>query len=275
MTDRWPNVRLAEVLTLSPEPHDVLVDAEYPNVGMYSYARGLFLKRPIAGSATSAKVLFRVKKDQFIYSRLFAFEGAYGVVPAQFDGTFVSNEYPTFDVDRSRLLPHFLELYFKQPTVWEAVAKASTGVGHRRQRVPPSGVLSATIPLPPLSVQQAAVSRVEAIAGRIEEAKRLRGESKAATEALLESAISARLEELSSCTTAPLAELTTKVGSGSTPAGGRAAYPGSGIPFIRSMNVRMRRFQYNDLVYISADTHRTMSGTRVQPLDAWPTHRFR
>jgi type I restriction enzyme S subunit len=173
MRDGWPNVRLGEVLTLSPEPQDVVADAEYPNVGMYSYARGLFLKRPIAGSATSAKVLFRVKKDQFIYSRLFAFEGAYGVVPAEFDGAFVSNEYPTFDVDRSRLLPKFLELYFKQPTVWEAVAKASTGVGHRRQRVPPSGVLSTTIPLPELSVQQRAVSRVESIAGRIEEARTL------------------------------------------------------------------------------------------------------
>ena len=177
MTDRWPNVRLGEVLTLSPEPHAVKADAEYPNVGMYSYARGLFLKRPIAGSATSANVLFRVKQGQFIYSRLFAFEGAYGVVPSEFDGAFVSNEYPTFDVDRSRLLPQFLELYFKQPTVWEAVAKASTGVGHRRQRVPPSGVLSTTIPLPPLSVQQRAVSRVEAIAGRIEEARRLRAEA--------------------------------------------------------------------------------------------------
>lgn len=187
MTDRWPNVRLGEVLTLSPEPHDVVADAEYPNVGMYSYARGLFLKRPIAGCATSAKVLFRVKKDQFIYSRLFAFEGAYGVVPAEFDGAFVSNEYPTFDVDRSRMLPQFLELYFKQPTVWEAVAKASTGVGHRRQRVPPSGVLSTTIPLPPLSVQQRAVSRVEAIAGRIDEARRLRGEAEEAICGLLTS----------------------------------------------------------------------------------------
>lgn len=185
MTDRWPNVRLGEVLALSPEPHNVVADAEYPNVGMYSYARGLFLKRPIAGSATSAKVLFRVKKDQFIYSRLFAFEGAYGVVPAEFDGAFVSNEYPTFDVDRSRLLPPFLELYFKQPTVWEAVAMASTGVGHRRQRVPPSGVLSTTIPLPPLSDQQSAVSRVEAIAGKVEEARRLRGEGNAGADDLM------------------------------------------------------------------------------------------
>lgn len=187
MRDRWPNVRLSEVLTLSLEPHEVEADAEYPNVGMYSYARGLFLKRPIAGSSTSAKVLFRVKKDQFIYSRLFAFEGAYGVVPAEFDGAFVSNEYPTFDVDRSRLLPQFLKLYFKQSTVWEAAAKASTGVGDRRQRVPPEGLLSITIPLPSLEDQESVIARVEAIAGKLDEARRLRGKAEEAICALLTS----------------------------------------------------------------------------------------
>lgn len=194
MTDRWPNVRLSELLTLSPAPHAVEACAEYRNVGMYSYARGLFLKRPIAGSATSAKVLFRVKKDQFIYSRLFAFEGAYGVVPAEFDGAFVSNEYPTFDVDRSRLLPQFLELYFKQSHVWETVAKASTGVGHRRQRVPPSGVLSTTIPLPSLTDQQSVVARVEAIAGQVEEAKRLSGEAVEAAAALIHRAVTKMID---------------------------------------------------------------------------------
>lgn len=173
MTQGWPKVRLGELLRLAPSPQKVEIDAEYRNVGMYSYARGLFHKRPIAGGETSAKVLFRIKRDQFIYSRLFSFEGAYGVVPAEFDGAFVSNEYPTFDVDRSRLLPKFLELYFKQASVWETIAKASTGVGHRRQRVPPAGVLSATIPLPSVAEQHRIVAQIETIAEKIERATTL------------------------------------------------------------------------------------------------------
>ena len=43
--------------------------------------------------------LRRVKEGQFIYSRLFAFEGAYGMVTKEFDGAFVSQEYPTFKCD--------------------------------------------------------------------------------------------------------------------------------------------------------------------------------
>jgi type I restriction enzyme S subunit len=50
-----------------------------------------------------------VRAKQFIYSRLFAFEGAYGVVPDEFDGLFVSNEYPTFDLDTSRVTPDFVQ----------------------------------------------------------------------------------------------------------------------------------------------------------------------
>lgn len=45
--------------------------------------------------------------------------------------------------------------------------------------------------------------------------------------------------------------LTTKIGSGATPQGGRASYAQSGISLIRSMNVYDRRFNKEGLAYIS------------------------
>ena len=47
-----------------------------------------------------------------------------------------------------------------------------------------------------------------------------------------------------------LASLCTKLGSGATPRGGRAAYKTSGIPLIRSMNVHNGYFESKDLAYI-------------------------
>jgi type I restriction enzyme S subunit len=231
---------------------------------MYSYARGLFLKRPIAGSATSAKVLFRVKKDQFIYSRLFAFEGAYGVVPAEFDGAFVSNEYPTFDVDRSRLLPQFLELYFKQPTVWEAVAKASTGVGHRRQRVPPSGVLSTTIPLPPLSDQQGMVARIDAIAGKIEEAKRLRGEAEQEAAALWERAAAEFCDRsVEDAPLRPLADI-LEVRGGGTPSKSNPFFWEGRIPWVSPKDMKLREIR-DSIDHISEAATRETAAKLVEP----------
>lgn len=47
-----------------------------------------------------------------------------------------------------------------------------------------------------------------------------------------------------------LASLCTKLGSGATPRGGKAAYKTSGIPLIRSMNVHNGFFESKDLAYI-------------------------
>ena len=47
-----------------------------------------------------------------------------------------------------------------------------------------------------------------------------------------------------------LASLCTKLGSGATPRGGKAAYKTSGIPLIRSMNVHNGYFESKDLAYI-------------------------
>lgn len=150
----WQRVRLGEVITQVADEHVVDTAGTYPNVGIYSYARGLFAKPPIGGLATSAVKLNRVHTGQFIYSRLFAFEGAYAKVEAEFDGCFVSNEYPTFECDRSKATPEFVAAYFRAPAVWSKVAAGSKGLGHRRQRVQPGQLLSHELYLPPLAWQE-------------------------------------------------------------------------------------------------------------------------
>lgn len=48
-----------------------------------------------------------------------------------------------------------------------------------------------------------------------------------------------------------LGEITSKIGSGATPKGGKEAYKEEGITLIRSMNVHNGRFEYKDLAHIS------------------------
>ncbi len=59
----------------------------------------------------------------------------------------------------------------------------------------------------------------------------------------------------------------SKLGSGSTPRGGKSAYQSTGIPFIRSQNVLMNRFSKDGLAYVSDRMHQVMSNTEVQPND--------
>lgn len=111
----WHALALKEVLTLARDPVKVNRAAFYPNLGIYSFGRGVFSKPPIEGSTTSADTLYRVRGGQFIYSRLFAFEGAFALVPAEMDGCFVSNEYPTFDIDEHKIVPDYLRISICRP----------------------------------------------------------------------------------------------------------------------------------------------------------------
>lgn len=144
---------MGKIISISKSEELVIPDGVYPNFGLYNFAKGTFEKEPIQGILTSAKTLTRVKKQQFIYNRLFAFEGAYAMVPTEFDGYYVSNEYPIFDCNLNYVKPEFLFAYFKSPNVWRQLAKESTGLGHRRQRVKQDKILLHRLSLPPLDWQ--------------------------------------------------------------------------------------------------------------------------
>ncbi|MDO9035406.1 MAG: restriction endonuclease subunit S [Methanoregula sp.] len=64
-----------------------------------------------------------------------------------------------------------------------------------------------------------------------------------------------------------LGELTQKIGSGSTPKGGRAVYQENGIKFIRSQNVWNDGLYLEGIARISNEIHQTMNFTVVQPRD--------
>lgn len=177
MNKTWPLVPLGEVLTQVSDSHVVKADQKYPNFGIFSFGRGLFPKPPILGLESRATTLYRVRKSQFVYSRLFAFEGAYGLVAPEFDGHFVSNEYPVFECDQSRVEPRYILACFKRASVWEEVSKLSTGLGDRRRRIHPNQLLTHCIPLPPLPEQQRIVAKVEDLTARIEDSRRLKTES--------------------------------------------------------------------------------------------------
>jgi type I restriction enzyme S subunit len=150
----WQECELGEVLRLASDVVEVDSTASYPNLGIYSYGRGTFTKPPIDGSTTSAAQLYRVRSGQFIYSRLFAFEGAYAFVEPSQDGYYVSNEFPVFDLNAERILPEFLFAYFKSPAVWTQLAEQSIGLGNRRQRIHPEVILDHRIHIPPPDYQR-------------------------------------------------------------------------------------------------------------------------
>lgn len=66
---------------------------------------------------------------------------------------------------------------------------------------------------------------------------------------------------------AVLADVTTKIGSGSTPRGGEAAYKASGVPLIRSMNVHFDGFRRDGLAFLDDDQARALKNVEVRAGD--------
>ncbi|HHF3242211.1 TPA: restriction endonuclease subunit S [Vibrio alginolyticus] len=64
-----------------------------------------------------------------------------------------------------------------------------------------------------------------------------------------------------------LGQIANKIGSGSTPRGGREVYVNEGIPFLRSQNVWNDGLRLDDVACIPAEVHERMSGTAVAAND--------
>ena len=65
----------------------------------------------------------------------------------------------------------------------------------------------------------------------------------------------------------PLREVTTKIGSGATPRGGKSVYVAEGTTFIRSQNVYDNQFSGEDIARISTDAAHALNGVTVESGD--------
>jgi type I restriction enzyme S subunit len=152
----WALVRVGQLAKQVWRREEVVADSRYRMLGVRWYANGVFVREELPGSAIGAQYVYRVRAGDFIYNRLFAFKGSFGVVTQEHDGCFVSNEFPLFQVDRSCADAEFLLLLFSQPRMWARVDALSSGTTSiSRNRFKEEDFLSLQIKLPEVAEQRA------------------------------------------------------------------------------------------------------------------------
>jgi len=177
MNSEWKKVKLGEVLTSVQRMEKVDAAKSYRLLGIRLDGQGPFLRETVTGGQTSAPRLFRVAAGDFIYSRLFACRGAFGVIGDDLDGCYVSGEFPTFRPKEGKIDIQFLKYWFRLPSVIAAVdADCSGSTPLTRNRFKENFFSALEIPLPPLAEQQRIVARIEELAYQIEEARTLRNQ---------------------------------------------------------------------------------------------------
>ncbi len=154
-------------------------------LGVRLDGQGPFLRETVNGGKTAATKLRRVGAGDFIYSRLFAWRGAFGIIEKEFDGCYVSGEFPTFLPDPQRLDARFLRYWFRLPTTLAVVDENCSGsTPLTRNRLKEQFFLALEIPLPLLIEQRRIVARIEELEAQIRNARMLRLESAEQAEAL-------------------------------------------------------------------------------------------
>lgn len=138
------------------KPHvPVIATDTYDFAGVYCFGRGVFRGQRRTGTEFAYTQLTQIRKCEFIYPKLMAWEGALAVIPEECDGLFVSPEFPVFTINEDRVFPEVLDVYFRSPAVWPSLSGASTGTNVRRKRLNPNDFLKYTFPLPTRKAQAA------------------------------------------------------------------------------------------------------------------------
>lgn len=147
-------VELSELVDWIHETEAVSETETYHFAGAKSFGKGLFHSATRTGQDFKYKEVRRLQHRDFIYPKLMAWEGGFGMVPKEFDGFVVSPEFVVFRTKDGIICPEVLDTYFRSPLCLDDVRNASTGSNKRRRRLNPKAFLKLKVPVPLHDVQE-------------------------------------------------------------------------------------------------------------------------
>ena len=180
----WGTISISDFLTKSDSLATVEPDVQYKQITARLWGKGLTLRAEVPGSSIAAARQCRAKAGQFLVSRIDARHGAFGIVPNDLDGALVSNDFPCFDIDASRVIPHFFEWYSRTPEFIDLCRRASEG-STNRVRMKEDQFLNMSVPLPSLEEQRRIVDRLDRVAALADERRSAIEAAERETKALL------------------------------------------------------------------------------------------
>ena len=206
-----------------------------------------------------------VKKGQFTYIPDTSRRGDKIAIALleDYEEGLVSNVYTVFEViDTEKLLPEYLMLWFSRPE-FDRYARFKSH-GSVREVMDWEEMCKVELPVPDIEKQRKIVKAYKTITDRIALKQKINDNLVATLQIIYKKMF---LESQNTYITKPLADLCSKIGSGATPKGGKAAYFDKGISLIRSMNVFDYFFSYPELAHISQIQANALANVEIQQAD--------
>jgi type I restriction enzyme S subunit len=146
-------VLMSDITYWVQDTEKVIPDQVYEFAGVRSFGRGVFAGPTKKTDDFKYPQLRRVREKDFIFPKLMAWEGAFGIVPKNLAGRVVSPEFMIFRAREEKVLPEVIDTYFRSPFCLQDVRARSTGSNQRRRRLNPKEFLKIKMPLPTMKRQ--------------------------------------------------------------------------------------------------------------------------
>ena len=224
-----------------------------------------FIKSAANTNGTDLSKYKIIRKNDFAISLMQVSRD--GKVPVarleEYEEAIMSPAYPIFRVkDENIILPEYLEMWFKRPEFDREAAFIA--VGGVRGSMPWEDFAKMKLPVPSIDEQKDIVKSYRTVTDRIVLKQKINDNLLMTLQVTYKKMF---IESKNTYVTKPLVDLCSKIGSGSTPRGGKAAYSGDGISLVRSMNVFDYYFSYSELAHISQEQANALANVEIQQAD--------
>jgi len=150
---QFPLLRIGDFLIRSRKIINIDDETIYKRVKVKINSNGVVLRDTEKGVNIGTKKQYLAKTGQFIVSKIDARNGAFGIIPDELNNAIVTNDFPLFDVDITKINPHFLPFVTTTKEFIKFAQSCSSGTTNR-QRMDIDMFLEQKIPLPSLDEQQ-------------------------------------------------------------------------------------------------------------------------
>jgi type I restriction enzyme M protein len=156
---KTPRVQLKELLERVSRPVVLEKDRTYRRVKVKLYGKGVLLRDSVTADDLKGDKWFQVREGDFIFSKIDARNGAFGLIPEALDGGIVSNEFPTFAIKESECPQTLLAALLTCKKFYGQIeAKVSGATG--RRRFEPENLLEMELPLPAFEAREAIAAKL-------------------------------------------------------------------------------------------------------------------
>lgn len=183
----WGCVPVGSIAERIERPEPPIPGQSFRQIGVRLWGEGAYERETIDGAGTNYQFLHKVKSGDIIVNKIWARNGSVSVVSSELEGCYCSGEFPLFVPNKEKINPKWFLWITKTRWFWNLCDEKSRGTSGKN-RIKPEKFLDIRIPLPPLSVQDEIVSRIEEMSAKTKLIRELREALLSDAQAMLASA---------------------------------------------------------------------------------------